>query len=92
MRLPTMTEVAPATPKQATVANFSMLPMMAWAARISALTAMWPMMAVITLTPRPHMVSLTSTGEAYFTKSRVMVAPGRSRARGRRGTRRSRRA
>ena len=70
MRLPTMTEVAPATPKQATVANFSMLPIMAWAARISALMAMWPMMAVMTLTPRPHSVSFTRTGAEYLAKSR----------------------
>ena len=55
---------------------------------MSVLMAMWPMMAVMTLTPRPHRTSFTRTGVAYFRKLRTMSQPGRSSSRKFSGTRR----
>ena len=53
---------------------------------------MWPMMAVMTLTPRPHSVSFTRTGAEYLAKSRQMAPPGRRMAEGSSGTWRLHRA
>ena len=57
----TMEEVA-ATAKMATEQMSSMLPARALAARISVEPAMWPMMTLYMEVPRPHSVSLHTTG------------------------------